>query len=275
VNAVPSFPGAQIEAIASVLGDTHGGLTGAEIGQLLAGWGIDDPLVGQTKRYRLAEALSIRQDRDRSGNCVVHFIQTAMNPVRYVAAPGAFEGLRASLKEVLSFAGLQLAEDGSIQRRTPATTLSEAAARTKRLRDEMVRRGVHRDVLRFCNTDLLREDCFDAVFEATKGLGERIREMTGLSEDGAQLMDKAFGIGSSGLPIVAFNSLRTESEQSEQKGLANLMKGAFGTFRNPAAHTPKVKWPVSEADALDLLTTLSLIHRRLDNAVVVASTGAV
>ena len=70
---------------------------------------------------------------------------------------------------------------------------------------------------------------------------------------------------------MAFNTLRTESEQSEQGGLANLMKGAFGTFRNPAAHTPKVKWPVSEADALDLLTTLSLIHRRLDGAVVLAS----
>jgi len=67
---------------------------------------------------------------------------------------------------------------------------------------------------------------------------------------------------------VALNSLRTETEQSEQKGLANLMIGLYGTFRNPAGHAPKIRWHVDEADALDLLTTLSLVHRRLDKAVV-------
>lgn len=269
------FPAAQIDAIASVLGDTYGGLTGSQIGQLLAQCGINDPLVGETKRYRLAEALSARQRRDGAGNCVVHFIKTAMSPVRYAGSPEVFDSLRSALNEVLGFSGLFLAEDGAVHRRKPVTTLSEAAARTKRLRDEMLRRGVHGEVLRFCQADLLQGDCFDSVFEATKGLGERIREMTGLWEDGAQLADKAFGLGQSGLPVVAFNALQTESERSEQSGLANLMKGVFGTFRNPAAHTPKVKWPVSEPDALDLLTTLSMIHRRLDSAVVVAAAASI
>jgi uncharacterized protein (TIGR02391 family) len=67
--------------------------------------------------------------------------------------------------------------------------------------------------------------------------------------------------------MFAFNSLRTDSEKSEQKGLVSLMVGVFGAFRNPAAHAPKVVWYVSEADALDLLTTLSMLHRRLDAAV--------
>jgi uncharacterized protein (TIGR02391 family) len=94
----------------------------------------------------------------------------------------------------------------------------------------------------------------DSVFEATKGLAERIREMTGLTDDGARLVDQGpFGFKEAGLPVVALNTLRTESEWSEQSGLANLMKGVFGTFRNPAAHTPKIKWPVSEPDALTCL----------------------
>jgi len=46
------------------------------------------------------------------------------------------------------------------------------------------------------------------------------------------------------------------------------MKGCFSAFRNPTAHEPRIVWHVSEADTLDLLSTLSLIHRRLDNAVV-------
>ena len=68
--------------------------------------------------------------------------------------------------------------------------------------------------------------------------------------------------------IVAFNDLRTEWERSEQTGLATLLKGLFGTFRNPSAHAPKVQWATSKLEALDLLTLASMLHRRLDGAVV-------
>jgi len=36
-------------------------------------------------------------------------------------------------------------------------------------------------------------------------------------------------------------------ERSEQTGLATLLKGLFGTFRNPTAHAPKVVWATSAA----------------------------
>jgi uncharacterized protein (TIGR02391 family) len=51
----------------------------------------------------------------------------------------------------------------------------------------------------------------------------------------------------------------------EQTGLMNLMKGVFGTFRNPTAHEPQSRWPISEQDALDFLTMVSFLHRRIDN----------
>ena len=47
----------------------------------------------------------------------------------------------------------------------------------------------------------------------------------------------------------------------------NLCVGMFGTFRNTTAHGAKLTWPVTEQDALDLLTLVSFIHRRLDQAV--------
>jgi len=52
-----------------------------------------------------------------------------------------------------------------------------------------------------------------------------------------------------------------------------LLKGVFGTFRNPPAHTPRAaaSWTITEPDALDLFSTLSLIHRRLDRAVVAST----
>lgn len=38
--------------------------------------------------------------------------------------------------------------------------------------------------------------------------------------------------------------------------------------RNPTVHAPKVKWAVELSDALDVLTMASLLHRRLDTAIV-------
>ncbi|MCW8106921.1 TIGR02391 family protein, partial [Alteromonas ponticola] len=52
-----------------------------------------------------------------------------------------------------------------------------------------------------------------------------------------------------------------------KKGFANFLKGVFGTFRNTTAHAPRVTWVIEEQDALDILSTVSLIHRRLDGAI--------
>ena len=54
---------------------------------------------------------------------------------------------------------------------------------------------------------------------------------------------------------------------SEQNGFMHLLKGIFGTFRNTTAHAPKITWNIDEQDALDILSTVSLIHRKLDKVV--------
>src|SRR5699024_1490600 len=125
--------------------------------------------------------------------------------------------------------------------------------------------NVHPDVLQFCRSELLENNYFHAVFEATKSVAEKIRVKTGLLNDGAALVDEAFAFKSA-VPHLALNSLQSESEQSEQKGFANLIKGLFGTFRNTTAHAPKITWPINEQDALDVLSLVSLVHRRLDSA---------
>lgn len=66
--------------------------------------------------------------------------------------------------------------------------------------------------------------------------------------------------------MLTINPRQTVSEKSEQSGFANLVKGAFGMFRNPTAHEAKVHWTMTKADAEDLLSIASLIHRRLDAA---------
>lgn len=264
---LPQFNDQTLQAICDVLGHTDTGLTGSEIGRLLRDCRISDPSPTLTKRHRLFDALAERQRQDACGNNVAAFIIAAMKPVRYVQSPQTFEDRRSRLNEVLAFAGFTVAEDGQLRESTTVRTIPEAQERAGRLRKELQTRRVHTDVLRFCRAELLQDNYFHAVFEATKSVADKIRQVAGLTSDGAKLVDEAFGLGSTGYSRVAFNSLQTETERSEHTGLMNLLKGFFGTFRNTTAHAPKITWPINEQDALDMLTIASLLHRRLDCAV--------
>ncbi len=264
---IPKFNDPNLQALCDILGDTSNGLTGSEISRYLRECNIPDPEPNMTKRHRLRDALKAKQSADGAGNCVVQFVAHVMNPVRHVGAGDYFEGTRSQLNAVLAFSGLSLGEDGQLRVVEVARTLSEAEARASGLRKALVERKVHPDVLAFCRAELVVDNYFHAVFEATKSVADKIRRLAGLTSDGSALVDDAFGRAASGYPLLAFNSLSTESERSEHTGLMNLMKGVFGAFRNTAAHAPKIYWAMSEQDAMDILTTLSLIHRRLDGVV--------
>ena len=263
---IPSFSDQHLEAIAKQLGDT---LTGSEITRVLQQAEIfNDVLLGETKWKRLLAAFKLQQRADHSGNCVARAVEIAMDPVRYTAAPEQFAIRRQQLNTILAFSGMQLGEDSHLRRTDPTKTLTEAERRAKSLYQRLAHRGAHSTVLTYCTAELLADNYFHAVLEASKGLFERLRDRTGLDADGAELVDQALGISKgSGTPRVVFNSLRTESERSEQRGLMNLFKGVAGTFRNPTAHAPRISWSMSEQDALDLLSLVSMLHRRLDQAI--------
>lgn len=265
---IPSFNKANLEQVCNVLGDTNTGLTGSEIGGYLEECGIEDPNPGMTKRIRLYEALVSRQRMDACANNVCAFIQRVMNPVLHVQSPGYFESKQAELNRVLAFEGLNLNDEGKLERCKQARTISDAQTAADQLRRKLIDRGVHPDVLRFCRAELVEGNYFHAVLEAAKSVAQKIRDKTGFTSDGSALIDDAFGIGKKQYPVLAFNALSTDSERSEHNGLMNLMKGFFGTFRNPTAHAPRIAWKITEQDALDMMTVASFLHRRLDEAVI-------
>jgi uncharacterized protein (TIGR02391 family) len=198
---------------------------------------------------------------------VLIFIQKILNPIRYADNHQQFEQNRIDINKRLLFIGLELLDTGKFRKVIEAKTIQEAQQRADKLRTKLKNREIHSDVLLFCKAELLQDNYFHAVFEATKSVADKIRNKSGLTMDGSDLVDKAFGLGQSKNPKLAFNTLTTESEESEHKGFMHLIKGLFGMFRNTTAHAPKIKWTINEQDAVDSLTLASMLHRTLDRCV--------
>ena len=262
---IPKLDFSVIESISKILADTKSGFTGSQIGKILYECRIDDIDSTNTKWKRLNSALVNKQKIDSCANHVIVFIQSALNPARHFNNLEWFNDTRYKVNQVLSFSALNIGEDGKASNVTKSNTISEAAARASKLKDHLVARNVHPDVLKYCKEELVVDNYFHAVFEATKSVADKIRIKTGLTSDGTGLVDEAFSFKT--MPHIALNALQSESEKSEQKGFANLLKGLFGTFRNTTAHAPKITWAIEEIDALDILSLVSLVHRRLDKAV--------
>jgi uncharacterized protein (TIGR02391 family) len=262
--AILVFKDAALEQVSNVLSNM---LSHSEIGKYLSQCGISDPLSGTSKRVRLFEALRQKQIQDHCANNVCAFIKRVMAPVLYVQREDIFLEKRTELNHILGFEGMSLTEQGELVLVKQVRTIPEAQAAADHLRMKLEKRGVYSDVLTFCRAELLQENYFHAVLEAAKSVSQKIRDKSGLTSDGAELVDEAFGIGKKQYPLLAFNTLKNESEQSEHKGFMNLMKGLVGAFRNPTAHAPKIFWNISEQDAMDMMILASLLHRKLDASV--------
>ena len=265
MDRIPPFNTAELEAACKILADTSNGLSGSEIGYLLQDIRAEDTDPSLTKWKRLFNALAHQQNKHQVGNHLVMFVTRALNPVRYANDAELFSWRRNNLNIVLALCGFHVREDGKVARVSRATSLSDAQARAAHLKQKLEHRGTHPEVFKYCSAELLQENYYHAVLEAVKGLAQRIRDLSGLTSDGADLVAAAFGVKA---PIIAVNSLMTDTQISEQKGISNLLVGLFGAIRNPTAHAPKIAWSMTELDALDTFSLISFLNRKLDGATV-------
>lgn len=257
---IPPFNEGTIEALARVLGECG---SGTDITRVLKDRGLIDDSGESTKWRRLYHIFLVSQNKTKSPNQVLDFTRSFLAPTRFAGRSNEFEDHRRELNTILVMVGLELWKDGQFRTVSPATTLDEAEKRVLAIRERFKGRAIHPEVNKYCNAELMQENYFHAVFEAAKGLAQRIREMSCTDGDGTKLIDSVFSVER---PMLAINSLRTETEKSEHKGFAQLLKGCFAAVRNPLAHEPKILW-TGEDDAADYLSLISLLHRKLDNAV--------
>ncbi|MDI3537945.1 MULTISPECIES: TIGR02391 family protein [Clostridia] len=264
----------QLKAVCDVLAHTSEGFSKSELSGLLQQSQItlvDDGkssngytyTLGLNKRDWLYNCLANEINTNKSLQRVFDFIAKALNPVAFTVQSNRekYLHLLEETNKVLLLAGLSVSKEGKVVDVEQATTLDEVDRRMNHLKRELYNRAIHNEVQKYCIKDYLRKDYYDAVFEAAKGLAERVRQITGLSSDGGELFQKAFAKGD---PYLFFNSLQTDSEKSEFTGVKELLEAIFHLVRNPAAHTPKINWMIEETKALDILTLISFAHKYLD-----------
>ena len=246
-----------IEALARCLGEQS---TGSQIDDFLIKTNVWDESGESTKWRRLAWAFEDQQLRSGHAKVALQAVQSFLSPVSYVKNPEAFRIAHAEINTVLRFAGVEYLENGDFRTVSKAETLS-AAARVSAIEDKFSTREMHPEVWKYCTAELMADNYFHAVLEASKGLSYRIQEMSGIDGDGAKLVDRVF-LGKT--PILRFNPFETETHRSEHRGFAALLKGCFAAIRNPIAHEPRIHWE-GEENAADFLSLISLLHRKLDD----------
>lgn len=257
MNDLPKLSERQIEAIARFLGNQG---TGTDISRILEVKRLTDDSRESTKWRRLWHLFCRLQEEDNNPKRILDFIETFLAPVYFIGRIDALNECIKQLNVILAFSGLEYSKNGKCIPCNKANTLEEAEQRVQLILHKLEGRCIHPQITKYCRKELMQNNYFHAVFEAAKGLSQRIRDITAIQLDGAALVDKVFSIET---PILVLNTLQTETEKSEHKGFATLLKGCFAAIRNPLAHEPKILWE-GEDDAADYLTLMSLLHRKLD-----------
>lgn len=260
----------QIGSLCDVVAHTSNGLTKSEITHLLRQCNIEvaedgsgNGSFGLSKRKWLYNCFANHVNTKQSYEAIFSFIEKALSPVAYTAENKRtqYAYLFEEVNKVLLMLGLEVTKSGNIQETHKSTTLDEVDRRVNELQAKLYHRAIHEEVRRYCVKDYLRKDYYDAVFEASKSLAQRVRELSGLTSDGSQLYQTAFAKSN---PYIVLNTLQTESEINEFNGLKELLEAVTHLVRNPAAHTPKIDWKTDEAKTLDILTVISFAHKYLD-----------
>lgn len=113
----------------------------------------------------------------------------------------------------------------------------------------------------------------DAASQGVQIYCEIIRELTGKTTDGTDLVDGVFGTKPfvDPPPTIQLNELDTKSKKGIQEGQGHLSRGVVAGFRNPIMHGPidtNVPAVFSELDCLNVLSLVSYLVTRLDGATV-------
>jgi uncharacterized protein (TIGR02391 family) len=250
-----------LRSVSKIIGEEI--LTHRQINEQFQNSGLVDSGECANKPDRIYYTLLAKQKQDNCGNNVLNFILRIITPKRYNTEED-FEKHRAAINEKLLYEGIEINKEGEPKNVDKAKTISEAKNRSMKIKDRVHGIGIHYDILPYCESEWLNENYFHAILEITKSIAQKLRQKSGYTSDGSPLVDECFGLGNDKKPMLAFNLLQSESDESEHKGFANFVKGFFSMYRNPKAHDPKLLEDTQLTEMTEVLVVATIIQNKLD-----------
>lgn len=263
---------AKLEALANKLG-TLPELTHTNIDKYLVECSIQDIstksrlvglgyIAGDSKSKRIYKCFINEVYKTNNDLKIVSFIERALNPLRF-ADSKRYDDVLNDINSVLLFMGYEINKSGKVKIVKKATTIDEVQERINALENEAKKRNVHSEVLKYCKREYLDKDYFHAQFEASKGLFQRIRDLTNQNVDGTKLIN---GVFSTEEPMLILPNLKlTErTDKDEFLGYKHLFEYVVNAVRNPEGHTPRILANEELGECLDNFVIISRCHRFLD-----------
>jgi uncharacterized protein (TIGR02391 family) len=124
-------------------------------------------------------------------------------------------------------------------------------------------RYYHSEIQKHSRNLFIEGKYFHAVFECCKAFDKYVQEKSKIEKTGSKLMTQALKISGT----LKLNQQITSSDKNEQMGVMNLCIGLMSAVRNTGAHEPELNWPIQQNDAMDILSLLSFLWRKIDAAV--------
>jgi len=258
--------------------------------------------------YKESELDSKISKWNRLYNCLTYFNDVNMikNIIEYLLHPRIYNQYETlynakieKLNAALIYLSLKINKSGKFEKLShdAPKTISEAKNRLKKILEKVESLQMHKEIMKYCQEELLTENYFHLVLEASKSILERIRQETNLTDDGDKLINIAFWKESeydhdketskkieqnkklgkedenktlkfNFIPYLGFSALQTLNEKNLHFGLVHAIKAIVCLFRNITAHEPKINphplYNMNEIEAIECLQMISYIHKKLD-----------
>ncbi len=256
---IESFKLPALEALAKIIGNRY---TGSEISEMFRKVGFQEIVHdGGTKWRFVYSSLEDLQKQKHGPFNVFKIIEQLCDPQEYFSLPELHLIICEQVNGILRFYGLRVGADGKISKTVEkSTTHKKTILENEKIFED---RKFHLKVVQHGRKLFVEENYFHAVFECCKVYDKNVAITSQIQDHGASLMSRVFSLSGT----LKLNSQMTETEKNEQEGVMHLSMGLMRAVRNPQSHEPALDWPITKEDALDLLSFISFLFRKLDKSI--------
>lgn len=129
---------------------------------------------------------------------------------------------------------------------------------------EFTNRKFHPEIVKNCSKLYVDGHYFHAVFEAAKIYHQNVQAKSQSVKEGQDLMLQVWNPKNGTLKVTKCIS---STDKNVQEGIAFLSAGLMRAIRNPTAHEPAHLWPITKEECLDILSFVSFLMKKLDEAI--------